>query len=228
MKVRIGYNYVNKPKVTTHYTCIRVCVCILDGCSAVVVRCNVLQPTAVWRYGRMATSGWTGAWVAGSTRAVERERERFQRWDVQRERELLLLLKTRFCESNVYWTVHHCNSWGMKNQLDVTCYFISIIMRSTCFEQYIHLQEPATLLMNYHISRLVLSSLCVAVFAATDIWCFSCYRLLKMDILMSKTCWAHNNWNKIKTDIKLVFHPSTIAMMHGPINIRYLMMFIRW
>ena len=28
-------------------------------------------------------------------------------------------------ESNVYWTVHHCNSWRMKDQLDVTCYFIS-------------------------------------------------------------------------------------------------------
>ena len=37
------------------------------------------------------------------------------------------------CESNVYWTVHHCNSWWMKDQLDVTCYFISLIMRSTCF-----------------------------------------------------------------------------------------------
>ena len=36
-------------------------------------------------------------------------------------------------ESNVYWTVYHCNSWRMKNQLDVTCYFISLIMRSTCF-----------------------------------------------------------------------------------------------
>ena len=23
-------------------------------------------------------------------------------------------------QSNVYWTVHHCNSWGVKNQLDVT------------------------------------------------------------------------------------------------------------
>ena len=45
-------------------------------------------------------------------------------------------------------------------------------------------------------------------------------RLLKMDILMSETCWAHNNWNKITSDIKLVFHSSTIAMMHGPINIR--------
>ena len=34
-------------------------------------------------------------------------------------------------------------------------------------------------------------------------------RLLKMDILMSETCWAHNKWNKIASDIKLVFHSST-------------------
>jgi len=36
-------------------------------------------------------------------------------------------------------------------------------------------------------------------------------RLLKMDILMSETCWAHNKWNKIENDIKLVFHSSTIV-----------------
>ena len=41
-----------------------------------------------------------------------------------------------------------------------------------------------------------------------------------MDILMSETCWAHNKWNKIASNIKLVFHSSTIAMMRGPINIR--------
>ena len=35
-------------------------------------------------------------------------------------------------------------------------------------------------------------------------------RLLKMDILMSETCWAHNKWNKIASDIKLVFHSSTM------------------
>ena len=46
-------------------------------------------------------------------------------------------------------------------------------------------------------------------------------RLLKMDILMSETCWAHKNWNKIASEIKLVFHSSTITMMHGPINIRF-------
>ena len=46
-------------------------------------------------------------------------------------------------------------------------------------------------------------------------------KLLKMDILMSETCRAHKKWNKIASDIKLVFHSSTIAMMHGPINIRF-------
>ena len=34
-------------------------------------------------------------------------------------------------------------------------------------------------------------------------------KLLMMDILMSETCWAHEQWNKIASDIKLVFHSST-------------------
>ena len=46
-------------------------------------------------------------------------------------------------------------------------------------------------------------------------------RLLMMDILMSETCWALKKWNKTASDIKLVFHSSTITMMHGPINITY-------
>ena len=45
-------------------------------------------------------------------------------------------------------------------------------------------------------------------------------KLLMMYILMSETCWAHKKWNKIASDIKLVFHSSTITMTHGPINIR--------
>jgi len=35
-------------------------------------------------------------------------------------------------------------------------------------------------------------------------------KLLMMDILMSETCWAHKKWNKITSDIKLVFYFSTI------------------
>ena len=45
-------------------------------------------------------------------------------------------------------------------------------------------------------------------------------KLLMMDILMSETCWAHKKWNKIASDIKLVFYSSTITMMHGPTNIK--------
>ena len=119
------------------------------------------------------------------------------------------------------------------------------------------------MLLNYHIGRLVLSSLCVgdlvrlvlsgARFAGWSTSCASACntgstqnqshqssntqwtdkkttdvviqqhsrKLLMMDILMSETCWAHNKRNKIASDIKLVFHSSTITMMHGPINIRF-------
>jgi len=46
-------------------------------------------------------------------------------------------------------------------------------------------------------------------------------KLVMMDILMSETCWAHKKWNKIASDIKLVFYSSTITMIHGPINITF-------
>ena len=38
-------------------------------------------------------------------------------------------------------------------------------------------------------------------------------KLLMMDILMSETCWAHKKWNNIASDIKLVFHSSTISTL---------------
>jgi len=47
-------------------------------------------------------------------------------------------------------------------------------------------------------------------------------KLLMMDILMSETCWAYKNWNKVAIDIKLFFYSSAITMMHGPINIRFM------
>ena len=45
--------------------------------------------------------------------------------------------------------------------------------------------------------------------------------------IMSETYWAHKKWNKIASDIKLVFYSSTIAMMHGPINKRFFWFVIR-
>ena len=38
-------------------------------------------------------------------------------------------------------------------------------------------------------------------------------KLLMMDILMSETCWAHKKWNKIASDIKLVFYSSTSTVI---------------
>ena len=35
-------------------------------------------------------------------------------------------------------------------------------------------------------------------------------KLLMMDILMSETCWVHKKWNKVASDIKLVFYSSTM------------------
>ena len=46
-------------------------------------------------------------------------------------------------------------------------------------------------------------------------------KLLMIDILVSEICWAHKKWNKIASDIKLVFYSSTITLMHGSINIRF-------
>ena len=45
----------------------------------------------------------------------------------------LLTTPDSVCESYVYWTVHHCNNWRIKDHLDETNYFISFLMCSTCF-----------------------------------------------------------------------------------------------
>jgi hypothetical protein len=51
-------------------------------------------------------------------------------------------------------------------------------------------------------------------------------KLLMMDILTSETCWAHKKSNKKASDIKLVFYSSTITMMHDPINISCVQVFV--
>ena len=38
-------------------------------------------------------------------------------------------------------------------------------------------------------------------------------KLLMMAILMSEKCWAHKKWNKIASDIKLVFHSATSSKL---------------
>ena len=57
------------------------------------------------------------------------------------------------------------------------------------------------MLMNYHIGRLVLSSLCVGAFVAAGIWWCSCCRLKPA------------TRNKITSDIKFVFHSSDLKVI---------------
>jgi len=85
--------------------------------------------------------------------------------------------------------------------------------------------------INIHIIRSLRLCCCIttsvvlfSVRCVLRIWCgwFWVVFVLQAEvqyILMSETCWAHKKWNKISSDMKLVFHSSTITMMHGPINI---------
>ena len=139
--------------------------------------------------------------------------------------------------SNVYWTVHHCNNWRMKDQLDVTCFF---------FFHFLCAQHVSDINISIIRSlrlccRITTSVVLFSVRCVLEIWCGSACKtnatqnqphqisntqrtqnkttdvviqqhsrkLLMMDILMSETCWAHKKWKKKASDIKLVFYSST-------------------
>ena len=74
-------------------------------------------------------------------------------------------------ESNVYWTVHHCNSWGIKNQLDVACYFLFHLL----FAQHVSdinmsIFRSLRLCIWITTSVILFSFRCVLGFAAGDVW----------------------------------------------------------
>ena len=87
------------------------------------------------------------------------------------------------------------------------------------------------MLLNCHIGRFVLVSLCVGDLVRLGLSSISVAgwstvvlqqhsrKLLMMDILMSETCSLHKKWNKIASDIKLVFYSSAITMIYGSINV---------
>jgi len=98
------------------------------------------------------------------------------------------------------------------------------------------------MLLNYHIGRFVLVSLCVGNLVRLGLSSIRVAgsntaqrnenkttnvviqqhsrKLLMIDILMSETRWLHKKYNKIASDINLVFYSSAVTMMHGLINIR--------
>jgi len=130
-------------------------------------------------------------------------------------------------------------SWRIKDQLDVTCYFISLLMCSTCFR---HSYIGVSVWFGWSGIHVAGWSTSCASACNTDTTPTQPHqnsntrqtknnttnvviqqrsrKLLMMDILMSKTCWADKKWNKIANDIKLVFYSSPFTMMHSPINIR--------
>ena len=130
----------------------------------------------------------------------------------------------------VYWTVHHCDGWRIKDQLDVTSYFTSHLMCSTCFRHYyIHHQELATALLNYHIGRIVLSSMCVGVsvwlgwngIRVTGWTVFYCFNILTFNFMLhrflSTMCFTlHYN---IYTHLLVTLPFSGTSVWHMPVAV---------
>ena len=61
---------------------------------------------------------------------------------------------------DVYWTVHHLDNCRNKIQLDATCYFIMLMLGSTCFgHHYAHAatREPDGLCGNQRYRRELLT-----------------------------------------------------------------------
>ena len=134
--------------------------------------------------------------------------------------------------------------WRIKYQLVVTGCFISIVITSTCLRHsYIHHHEIGTILLNYHIDRDLLGSMCFGdlVWLVWNVirvagWSKSCAhrtknnttnvviqqnsrKFLMMVILNSITSWIYKMWNKSTSDITFVFYSTTNTMLKGPINI---------
>ena len=164
--------------------------------------------------------------------------------------------------------MHHCNSWIIE-QLDITCYFISVLRAQHLSDINISIIRSLRLCCWITISVVLFLVRCML-----EIWCgwfwmvsvlqaeASAYntgttqtqphqisniqrtknkktdmviqqhsrKLLMMDILISETWWVHKKWNKIASDIKLVFYSSTIIFnptaFHVQVCFQYLALLV--
>ena len=92
----------------------------------------------------------------------------------------------------VYWTVHHCDSWRKTNLMS-----LAILFHFLCAQHVSDINTSNTHRTKNNTTNVVIQQ--------------NSRKLLMMDILMSETCWAHKKWNKIASDIRLVFY-SLISM----------------
>ena len=67
-----------------------------------------------------------------------------------------------------------------------------------------------TTLVVLFLVRCVLEFRCGWVGVVSVLQASASRKLLMMDILMAEICWAHKKWNKIASDIKLVFYSSNL------------------
>ena len=127
----------------------------------------------------------------------------------------------------------------MKDQLDVTCYFISLLgaqhvsdinisiirsLRLCCwittsvvlFSDVLQPAKRAPLKTQPH----QISNTQRTENKTTDVAIQQhSHKLLMMAILMFETCWPRNKWNKIASYIKLVFHSSTMFVYIQPLSV---------
>jgi len=115
----------------------------------------------------------------------------------------------------------HINSWVKRDQLDVTCFIISLLNAQHVYDVNTSILRSLRLIC-WVISWVVL--LCFDV-----CWCYVVVWLGWCGICMqaeasASACIQIPYWHQ--SDIKLVSLYSTIKMMHGPINIRFISIFM--
>ena len=143
----------------------------------------------------------------------------------------------------VYWTVHHLDNWIKRDQLDVTCFIISLFNAQHVSD--INTSIPRSLrLICWVISWVVLLWFDVC-WCYVVVWLWLCgirmqaealqnnttheitqqisRKLLRMDVLTSETCWALNNGViKQVTSSWFLFIQLDISLKIGYIGSMYL------
>ena len=118
----------------------------------------------------------------------------------------------RIQSSYVYWTVHHLDSWIKIDQLDVTCFIISLFTAQHVLNVTTSIFRSLWLIVDlFHVLYCTGSmwvgvmmwfswggvvSLCrLKHYLQYNTWNKStiCRKILKMDVLTFETCWAVNS-----------------------------------
>ena len=94
--------------------------------------------------------------------------------------------------SYVYWTVHHVDSWIKIDQLDVTCFIISLFTAQHVSNVSTSIFRSLRLVVNHTVTPTHIEPEQYNTWDKSTI----CRNLLKVDVLTSETCWALNNETK--------------------------------